>query len=73
MSKTAYWSAENVNENENKFSEETNEFDFFLENNCRNCNENNENAENRVGVQDFHPIISIIPSKLTMFSAIENM
>lgn len=28
MSKTAYWSAENVNENENEFPEETNEFDF---------------------------------------------
>ena len=49
MSKTADWSAENVNENENEFPEETNEFDISLENNCTNSNDNNENDENPEG------------------------
>lgn len=43
--------AENVDENE--FSEETNEFDIYLVNNCTNSNDNDENDVSPEGVQDF--------------------
>lgn len=61
---TADWSVNSVNENKNKFPEESNVFDISLKNNCRNSNDNNKNDENPECVKIYHPVISIMSSEI---------